>query len=93
MSGALKPRNDVIIQTLHPEKGLLKNQIIYPPILVEDFVEERKKLHYPQYLKDKSEAAEGKNAPEFIQEIQKNIKNYNIWIKIEENKVFVPFFV
>ena len=74
VSGALKPRNDVVMQTLCP-KDILKSQIMYPPILVEDFVKERVKLHYPQYLEDKNE---GQKDPEFIQTLQNEIKGYQI---------------
>ena len=74
VSGALKPRNDIVMQTLCP-KDVLKNQIMYPPILVEDFVKERVKLHYPQYLEDKNE---GQKDPEFIQTLQNEIKGYHI---------------
>ena len=77
VSGALKPRNDVVIQTLRP-KDVLKNQIIYPPIMVEDFVKERVKLHYPQYLEEKNE---GQKDHEFIQTLKNNIKDYKIWTK------------
>ena len=49
---------------------------MYPPILVEDFVKERVKLHYPQYLEDKNE---GQKDPEFIQTLQNEIKGYQIW--------------
>ena len=63
-----------MIQTLRP-KDVLKNQIIYPPIMVEDFVKERVKLHYPQYLEEKNE---GQKDQEFIQTLKNNIKDYKI---------------
>ena len=74
VSGALKPRNNVVIQTLYSGNSNA-NQTIYPPILVEDFVKERIKLHFPQYLNDKIDKQKD---PEFIRTLEKNIQGYQI---------------
>ena len=73
VSGALKPRNDVIIQTLH-SKDTNPNQTNYPPILVKDFVKERIKLHFPDYLSDEKIKKDTKT----IKILEKNIKGYQI---------------
>ena len=74
VSGALKPRNEIVISTLR-SNDQNPDQKFYPPILVEDFIKERIKLHFPQYLDDKGNKDK---EPEFIETLEKNIQNYKI---------------
>ena len=74
VSGAVKPRNDVVIKTLL-SKDTNESQTNYPPILVEDFIKERIELHFPEYLNEKDKNNQDST---FIKTLEKNIQGYQI---------------